>query len=93
MIVMSEGLLLNSKSIEMGGEEGGLQEFTKCVAVFILFNRKFVTFCSWGKPELIFQASVISNNFIKQHRLASLKSRFSALHCNACVACQGKNRS
>ena len=51
MIVMSEGLLLNSKSIEMGGEEGGLQKFTKCVAVLIPFNGKFVTFCSWGKPE------------------------------------------
>ena len=53
MIVMSEGLLLNSKSIEMGGEEGGSQEFTKCVAVFIPFNATFVTFCSWGKPENI----------------------------------------
>ena len=49
MLVMSEGLLLNSKSIEMGGEEGGLQKFAKCVAVFIPFNGKFVTFCSLGQ--------------------------------------------
>ena len=75
-------------------------EVTKFVAVLILFNGKFSTFCGLGQtgkhqPSWFSQQAshhTTLSSYIAW-LLAGVLSKVDFLHCNACVACQGKNRS
>ena len=56
MIVMSEGLLLNSKYIKMGGEEGGFQAFLTQPPLVIVCHKLII----WRLTFTVLQWSEMS---------------------------------